>query len=300
MSASYEQDDHDYRYGEARGHTVKVSNRHASMPLAIHLRSNRFNDQAWMHCVYDTAYFDAAEVQALAGRVIHVLEQGLANVERPLAAFSLLTPADSQRLAHWNDQAADYRRDVTIHQRIEEQAAARPDALAVLHQGRTLSYAELNRRANALASHLREQGVRPDDRVVIVARRGLETLVALLAILKSGAAYVPVDPSHPDERLAYLLDDSAPVAVLAQAELLTRLPQLSVPLIELDNPRWLIYTSGSTGLPKGVMVEHRTVENLVHWHSAAFDLKAGGHTSSVAGFGFDAMAWEVWSALWRL
>jgi len=317
VSASYEQDDHDYRYGEARGHTVKVSNRHASMPLAIHLRSNRFNDQAWMHCVYDTAYFDAAEVQALAGRVIHVLEQGLANVERPLAAFSLLTPADSQRLAHWNDEAADYRRDVTIHQRIEEQAAARPDALAVLHQGRTLSYAELNRRANALASHLREQGVRPDDRVVIVARRGLETLVALLAILKSGAAYVPVDPSHPDERLAYLLDDSAPVAVLAQAELLTRLPQLSVPLIELDNPRWhagsdtnpevaglgaqhlayVIYTSGSTGLPKGVMVEHRTLSNLVDWHNRAFDLDQHSQVSSVAGFGFDAMAWEIWPTL---
>ncbi|WP_152974556.1 AMP-binding protein, partial [Pseudomonas asplenii] len=164
---------------------------------------------------------------------------------------------------------------------------------------------------------LQELGVRPDDRVAIVARRGLETLVALLAILKSGAAYVPVDPSHPDERLRYLLDDSAPVAVLAQRELLARLSPSSVPLIELDSQRWhagsdanpqvtglgaqhlayVIYTSGSTGLPKGVMVEHRTLSNLVDWHNRAFDLGRHSHVSSLAGFGFDAMAWEIWPTL---
>ncbi|KPA88169.1 amino acid adenylation enzyme/thioester reductase family protein [Pseudomonas asplenii] len=317
VSVSYEQDDHDYRYGQVPAHTVKVSNRHESMPLAIHLRSNRFNDRVWMHCVYDAAYFEAGEVEALAARVIHVLEQGLANARLPLAAFSLLAPQEAGRLAQWNDSVADYRHDVTLHRRIEEQAAARPEAVAAVHQGRSLSYAELNRRANALAAHLQELGVRPDDRVAIVARRGLETLVALLAILKSGAAYVPVDPSHPDERLRYLLDDSAPVAVLAQRELLARLSPSSVPLIELDSQRWhagsdanpqvtglgaqhlayVIYTSGSTGLPKGVMVEHRTLSNLVDWHNRAFDLGRHSHVSSLAGFGFDAMAWEIWPTL---
>ncbi|WRH90444.1 amino acid adenylation domain-containing protein [Pseudomonas fluorescens] len=168
-----------------------------------------------------------------------------------------------------------------------------------------------------MAHQLIEAGVRPDDRVAIVARRGLDTLVGLVAILKAGAGYVPVDPAHPTERLNYLLEDSAPVAVLTQSALRARLPELQVPLIDLDLHQWpsarietpsvpaltpqhlayVIYTSGSTGQPKGVMVEHRTLSNLVDWHCAAFDLHAGSHTSSLAGFGFDAMAWEVWPAL---
>ncbi|WP_155517810.1 amino acid adenylation domain-containing protein, partial [Pseudomonas viridiflava] len=158
--------------------------------------------------------------------------------------------------------------------------------------------------------------VRTDDRVAVMARRGLDTLVAMLAVLKSGAGYVPVDPSHPDERIAYLLSDSAPKVVLTQQALLARVPELAAPVIAFDQPTWperldnpqvagltsanlayVIYTSGSTGQPKGVMVEHRTLNNLIDWHCQAFDLQAGSHTASVAGFGFDAMAWEVWPAL---
>ncbi|WP_122857046.1 non-ribosomal peptide synthetase, partial [Pseudomonas viridiflava] len=127
---------------------------------------------------------------------------------------------------------------------------------------------------------------------------------------------VPVDPSHPDERIAYLLSDSAPKVVLTQQALLARVPELAAPVIAFDQPTWperldnpqvagltsanlayVIYTSGSTGQPKGVMVEHRTLNNLIDWHCQAFDLHAGSHTASVAGFGFDAMAWEVWPAL---
>ncbi len=204
----------------------------------------------------------------------------------------------------------------TLHTRIEAQAALTPEAIAAVHQGHSLSYAELNQHANQLAHHLLALGVKPDDRVAIVARRGLDTLAGLLAILKAGACYVPVDPSHPAERLSYLLSDSAPVVVLTQHALLARLPALEVPVIALDRVTWqhastdnpsvavtpknlayVIYTSGSTGLPKGVMVEHHTVANLVDWHCHAFDLCAGRHTASVAGFGFDAMAWEVWPAL---
>ncbi|WP_122859716.1 non-ribosomal peptide synthetase, partial [Pseudomonas viridiflava] len=178
------------------------------------------------------------------------------------------------------------------------------------------NYGELNLRANALAHHLISLGVRTDDRVAVMARRGLDTLVAMLAVLKSGAGYVPVDPSHPDERIAYLLSDSAPKVVLTQQALLARVPELAAPVIAFDQPTWperldnpqvagltsanlayVIYTSGSTGQPKGVMVEHRTLNNLIDWHCQAFDLHAGSHTASVAGFGFDAMAWEVWPAL---
>nr|QDF82259.1 non-ribosomal peptide synthetase [Pseudomonas sp.] len=232
--------------------------------------------------------------------------------------LSILPDAEREQLLHsFNATRANYPQGLTIAQRFEQQALERPQALAAVFADASLSYAELNRQANSLAHHLIASGVQPDDRVAIVARRGLDTLVGLVAILKAGAGYVPVDPAHPAERLSYLLQDSAPVVVLSQSDLRERLPALSVPLIDLDLRQWsneridnpslpalspqhlayVIYTSGSTGLPKGVMVEHQTLSNLVDWHCAAFDLHAGSHTSSLAGFGFDAMAWEVWPAL---
>ncbi|SNY23214.1 arthrofactin-type cyclic lipopeptide synthetase C [Pseudomonas sp. LAMO17WK12:I6] len=232
--------------------------------------------------------------------------------------LSILPDAEREQLLHsFNATRANYPQGLTIAQRFEQQALERPQALAAVFADASLSYAELNRQANSLAHHLIASGVQPDDRVAIVARRGLDTLVGLVAILKAGAGYVPVDPAHPAERLSYLLQDSAPVVVLSQSDLRERLPALTVPLIELDLHQWpnepidnpslpaltpqhlayVIYTSGSTGLPKGVMVEHQTLSNLVDWHCAAFDLHAGSHTSSLAGFGFDAMAWEVWPAL---
>ena len=258
-------------------------------------------------------------------RVCAYLQTALENLvtaleQAPHTALNQLSvvPAAEQRLLleQFNTTQALFPQGTTLQGRIEAQAALTPDAIAAVHQGRQLTYAELNQQANLLAHHLLALGVKPDDRVAIVARRGLDTLAGLLAILKAGAGYVPVDPSHPAERLHYLLSDSAPVAVLTQHALLGRLPELDVPVINLDRFTWqhhtasnpkvavgpkhlayVIYTSGSTGLPKGVMVEHHTVANLVDWHCSAFDLRAGRHTASVAGFGFDAMAWEVWPAL---
>ena len=266
-----------------------------------------------------------ASTQVDPHRVCAYLHTALENLvtaleQAPHTALDQLSvvPAAEQRLLlqQFNATQAVFPQGTTLHGRIEAQAALTPDAIAAVHEGRQLTYAELNQQANLLAHHLLALGVRPDDRVAIVARRGLDTLAGLLAILKAGAGYVPVDPSHPAERLSYLLSDSAPVAVLTQHALLARLPELEVPVINLDRFTWqhhsasnpkvavgptnlayVIYTSGSTGLPKGVMVEHHTVANLVDWHCSAFDLRAGRHTASVAGFGFDAMAWEVWPAL---
>ncbi|WP_122257389.1 non-ribosomal peptide synthetase, partial [Pseudomonas salomonii] len=301
-------------FGQVQARAIKVSNHHEPLPIAFHLRSNRYQDTACLHCVYNEAWFREDEVQALAQRFTWLLEQGLANTALTLAEFTLVTPAEQLRLQQWNATAHAPASPQTLHRRIEAQAVRTPDAIAVAHLGRQLTYAQLDQQANALAHQLLEHGVQPDDRVAIVARRGLDTVAGLLAILKSGACYVPVDPAHPAERLNYLLHDSSPVAVLTPHDLLARLPMLDVPIIRLDLPThgrsdsppvavtpsnlaYVIYTSGSTGLPKGVMVEHHTVSNLVDWHCRAFNLHAGSHTASVAGFGFDAMAWEVWPAL---
>ncbi len=314
LSVSFEQDDHDLRFGQVQARAIKVSNHHEPLPIAFHLRSNLHQASASLHCVYNQAYFQHADVQALAQGFTWLLEQGLEDTAREVGAFSLITPAEHTQLQAWNATAQPTAEPHTLHARIEAQAARTPHAVAAVQQGQQLTYAQLNRQANALAHHLIERGVQADDRVAILARRGLDTLVGLLAILKSGACYVPIDPAHPAERLHYLLQDSAPVVVLTQQDLLPRLPGLDVPVIVLGHPTlhpgsnpgvpvspahlaYVIYTSGSTGLPKGVMVEHHTVANLVDWHCRAFDLHAGSHTASVAGFGFDAMAWEVWPAL---
>ncbi|PKA73026.1 arthrofactin-type cyclic lipopeptide synthetase A [Pseudomonas baetica] len=317
LTVSYELDDQEHIYGQARGHVVKVSNHQEAAPLAIYLRSNRFDEQAWLHIAYSPMYFEEGEVEAFAERLLSVVEQGLENPQLHVTEFGLLSPTETALLQQWNDTRVIYPQGLTIVQRFEARAAQQPQALAAVEEGQPLTYAELNRQANALAHRLLEHGVQPDDRVALVARRGLDTLVGLLATLKAGAGYVPIDPAHPAERLNYLLNDSAPVIVLTQSALRARLPKLDVPVIDLNlrdwpadnlaNPRvagltpanlaYVIYTSGSTGLPKGVMVEHGTLGNLVDWHCDAFDLRAGQHTSSLAGFGFDAMAWEVWPAL---
>ncbi|WP_231421813.1 non-ribosomal peptide synthetase [Pseudomonas sp. Leaf59] len=258
--------------------------------------------------------------QRLCGYMHNAVEQLVGALENnPRTALNqlhILPPAERDTLLRdFNATARDFPRGQTLHGAFEVQAERQPQAVAVQQDGESLTYQQLNQRANQLAHHLLTLGVQPDDRVAICCRRGPQMLVGLLGILKAGAGYVPIDPAYPAERIGYLLQDSAPVAVLAESSTRELLGEVSS--IDLHDPRWqqqavdnpqlanltpahlayVIYTSGSTGQPKGVMVEHRSVENLLHWHCAAFGLKASGHTSSVAGFGFDAMAWEVWPAL---
>ncbi|MDD1013905.1 non-ribosomal peptide synthetase [Pseudomonas rubra] len=317
LMLSYEEDDNELRFGQTASHSVMICNGHGPTPLSIHLRSNSHSAKACLHLVYSHAWFSAEEVQALAERLLCVLEQGLQRPELSIAAFDLLTDSEHARLHAWNATSVPAACQALIHRRIEAQAGAWPHAVAALHNGQQLSYGELNRRADILARHLIALGTQPEQRVAVVARRGLDTLVGLLAVLKSGAAYVPIDPAQPRERLAYLLDDSAPQVVLTQASLSERLPAHGRPQIELDccdwsealdsrlvtvaqsanNLAYVIYTSGSTGEPKGVMVEHRMLANLVDWSCSAFELGPGRQQSCLAGFGFDAMAWEVWPAL---
>ncbi|WP_289812302.1 AMP-binding protein, partial [Acinetobacter nosocomialis] len=152
----------------------------------------------------------------------------------------MLTAPEHQRLRAWNMTAmsAAHTAPCLIQQRIELQARTQPGALAACFGDQTLSYGELDHRASALAQHLASLGVGPERRVAVVAQRGLDTLVGLLAVLKAGGAYVPVDPAHPAERIAYLLQDSAPHVVLTLSRFAPRLPKHGRPQIELDDPSW--------------------------------------------------------------
>ena len=205
--------------------------------------------------------------------------------------LEVLSEEERERVVHeWNDTATEYPREKCVHELFEEQVEKSPEAVAVVFEDATLTYGALNRRANQLGHYLRELGVRPDSRVAICVERGFEMIVGLLGILKAGGAYVPLDPAYPEERLRYMLEDSAPVALLTQGHLQGLFPQQqpSLPVVDLNETAawshqpesnlssssmgltpehlaYVIYTSGSTGTPKGVMIEHRGVCNLLDW-----------------------------------
>ena len=194
-----------------------------------------------------------------------------------VSGLEVLPEEERRKLLYdWNDTATEFPADRCIHELFEQQVAATPEATAVVYEDASLSYQELNQRANRVAHALRERGVKPDDRVALCLERGLEMVIGLLGVLKAGGAYVPLDPAYPAERLRYMLEDSAPVALLTQSHLEALLTGFSpaLPVLDLtEEARWaqqpdsnpqragltpehlayVIYTSGSTGMPKGVI-----------------------------------------------
>ncbi|WP_422645964.1 non-ribosomal peptide synthetase [Xenorhabdus vietnamensis] len=244
--------------------------------------------------------------------------------QRLIRDISILPATERQQLlVDFNATQRKFPQNSLIHQLFEAQAENHPDTIAIVFGEQTCSYGELNRRANQLAHHLILLGVRPDDRVAICTERSLDLIVGLLAILKAGGAYVPLDPTYPAERLAYMLEDSAPVVLLTQANQADRLfysGSVSTPMVVLGtqnsflaehpthNPdrqalglrshhlAYVIYTSGSTGQPKGVMIEHRSVLRLII-NNGFTDIGPDDCVAHCANIAFDASTWEIWSAL---
>jgi amino acid adenylation domain-containing protein len=224
---------------------------------------------------------------------------------RPLASLDVLPPDERELILHgWNATAAPWPQDACLHELFQAQAARTPDAVAVVHGDQRLTYAQLDARANGLAHQLRGLGVGPDDRVAVCATRALPTIVALLGVLKAGGAYVPLDPSYPDDRLRFMVADSAPVVVLVDGAApgwadgrvsvdMTQPLTADAPHVggvSPDHLAYVIYTSGSTGWPKGVMVEHRNAVASTFARSLAYPapqrfllLSSFSFDSSVAG-----------------
>ncbi|HEX2190550.1 MAG TPA: condensation domain-containing protein, partial [Longimicrobiaceae bacterium] len=181
--------------------------------------------------VFATALFERATVERYAGYLRRVLAGMAADETRPVDRLTLLSDEERRLVTEeWNRTEAPYPADSFIHERFEAQAGRTPDAVAVVYEDRRLTYGELNARANRLAHHLRGLGVGPDVRVGICVERGFELVVAVLGVLKSGGAYLPLDPGYPQERLLDMVQDSAPVVLLTQGSLTGRLTGLDVPL----------------------------------------------------------------------
>jgi amino acid adenylation domain-containing protein len=267
---------------------------------------------------YATDLFDQERMERFLGHFETLLDAALADPDRPLSTLALLTPAERrQALVEWNDTAIRYPLDVCLHELIEQQVRATPGAVALVGEQGSLTYAELNRRANQLAHWLRAHGVGPDVPVGVCMERSLELEVALLAVLKAGGAYVPLDPSYPAERLAFMVEETRVPVVLAQERLRAVAPARGarvlcldgewerlraeappswdtdpVPLAGPENLAYIIYTSGSTGRPKGAMNTHRGICNRLLWMQDAYRLGPADRVLQKTPFSFDVSVWE--------
>ncbi|QKZ07661.1 non-ribosomal peptide synthase/polyketide synthase [Pseudomonas eucalypticola] len=274
--------------------------------------------QLSVHYSYDRRFFDSQAVEQVAGHFGQLLLGLVEDAQQALGEMQLLKGDEQQQiLVDWNRTAQPYPAEQCVHQLVEAQAARTPDAVALVHGEQELTYQQLNGRANQLARHLRKLGIGPDVLVGVALARGLDLVVSLLAILKAGGAYVPLDPAYPQERLAYMLQDSQARVLLSHASLLEHLPQdtpahlvlldtlelqdsASDNLTPLSAPQNLavsIYTSGSTGLPKGVLIEHRNIAALIGWAHTVYsqdDLKGVLACTSIC---FDLSVWELFVTL---
>ncbi|MDE2247008.1 MAG: amino acid adenylation domain-containing protein [Xanthomonadaceae bacterium] len=271
-----------------------------------------------LECQYSRALFDGATVRQWLAHWQTLLQAMVACADtEALGRLPLLADIERRKvLEKFNDTRVPYPADACLHELIEAQVERTPEAIAVSHEGAALSYAQLNASANRLAHYLRQSGVRPDQRVAMFAERSLEMVIGLLAILKSGAAYVPLDPELPAERLHDMLADCTPVAVLTQQALgarLAGLPLSRAPLaLDGAEPAWaaqpvanppradlldshlayVIYTSGSTGKPKGAMNEHRGIVNRLRWMQQMFPLDGADAVLQKTPYSFDVSVWE--------
>ena len=268
---------------------------------------------------YDTDLFDDVTVARMAEHFKTLVAAGLANPEARLSELTLLTEAEeNQLLSQWNDTRADYPERSFVHHLFEAQAAQAPDAIALIFQDEGITYGELNRRANRLALHLRDSGVGPEKLVGIYLKRSPGMVVGMLAVLKAGGAYLPLDPLCPKARLAFMLDETGPWLLLTESQLTGQLPECAARVFRIDaewqtvalnndenlgndlaadNLAYVLYTSGSTGRPKGVMVSYRSLNNFLAATNNSFKPETAGVWLAVTNNSFDLSILEL---LWTI
>ncbi|MEM7758012.1 MAG: condensation domain-containing protein, partial [Cyanobacteria bacterium P01_A01_bin.40] len=268
---------------------------------------------------YNTDLFDEATIACMANHFCSLLSGIVDNPEQPISQFPLLTTVEQQQiLFDWNNTQTEYPQDQCFPQLFEQQAEQTPNAVAVVFQDQQLTYHELNQRANSLAHYLQKLGVKPEFKVGLCVERSPEMIIGMLGILKAGGAYLPLDPTYPPARLAFMLSDSQVSILLTTQKLTDQLPQLPTQIICLDtdhnllaeanqtnpdskvtvnNLAYLIYTSGSTGTPKGVLVTHEGLVNLTQDKIRTCQVKASSRILQFFSFSFDASIPEIVMAL---
>ncbi|ARF54293.1 non-ribosomal peptide synthetase [Streptomyces gilvosporeus] len=307
--------------------TEDVATGAAKIDLAFNMEELRTDERAFAGLAgtveFATDLFDRSTAEQLAARLGRLLRAAVANAARPLTELDVLDAAERHRmLVEWNDTARPVTA-VPLPELFQSQAARTPDAPAVEHGATVLTYAELNSRANRLAHRLIAQGIGPENIVALALPRSADLVTAVLAVLKAGAAYLPVDPDYPGERIAYMLEDAAPVAVVTDRASGRTLPGTHVPVLTMEDaadgavdgaaydpsdadrtmpllpghPAYVIYTSGSTGRPKGVVVAHSGMAGFAADKIERCGVEPGSRVSQFASPSFDASVLELWLAL---
>jgi amino acid adenylation domain-containing protein len=295
---------------------LPFSRRSSEMDLTLFL--TEVSDSLHASFQYRTALFDGARIERMSGHFVKLLEEVVASPTCRVSEVSLLSHRErDQILSGWNHTVTDYPRRSTIQEIFEAQADQTPERIALVFEKTKLSYRELNTRANQVAHHLRKQGVETGQLVGVGMNRSCEMVIALLGILKAGCAYVPLDPSYPDERLHLMVEDTHLTCLLTQESLLTKFSQNGVKIVCLDSDwktikdqstaslpcsitadalAYVIYTSGSTGRPKGVCIPHRGVVSLVKGTDYV-DFNANHVFLQLAPLAVDPSTFEIWGAL---
>ncbi|EWM18586.1 condensation domain-containing protein [Kutzneria sp. 744] len=269
---------------------------------------------------YAADLFDRASVVAMADRLLRVVRQVVADPDLPVATVDVLTPAERTRLTHLAGTATDPP-EVTVAELARRRSAAFPDAIAVECGATVLTYRELHARANRLARHLAAEGIGPESVVGVSLPRTADLVTTLLGILVSGAAYLPIDPRYPSQRLGFMLSDAAPDVIITDRDTRSVLPDTDRPCrllddldldhgdgtdltdadrvapLRPDNTAYLMYTSGSTGTPKGVAITHATVVNDIRCLAEVVGLRAGSRMLAATSINFDVSVFEIFTAL---
>ncbi|MCM3338074.1 non-ribosomal peptide synthase/polyketide synthase [Paenibacillus sp. MER TA 81-3] len=269
---------------------------------------------------YNTDLFNPDTIARMQEHYRTLLQAAVQNCSQYIADLVLLTRSEQQQFVYeWNDTDVPYATAQCVHELVAERAEQMPERIAVTCGSEQITYEELNKRANSLAHYLLEQGIDNQSVVGIYAIRSIDLVLAQLAVLKTGAAYMPIDPAYPRERVAYMLQDANVTVLLTKERYLEHIPTEPIQSIicldrnnspyegrYTDNPdivsipsdlAYVIYTSGSTGQPKGVEIEHNSLLNLVFWHRRAYGVTPDDRATLLAGTAFDASVWELWPYL---
>ncbi|HSU17612.1 amino acid adenylation domain-containing protein [Longimicrobium sp.] len=268
---------------------------------------------------YDPGRLDAESVRAVLGGLRNVLERIAEDASRPIADLTPLDAAEARRITRDLDgDVPENPRGDTVHALFEAAAARTPDAVALAHGGERIAYAELNARANRLARRLRALGVTAETPVGVCLARTPDLVAALLAVLKAGGAYIPLDPAYPSDRLGWMLGDAGAPLVIAQRGTAAAIAGTAARVLLLDDEReaigreseddpepvttagnlaWILYTSGSTGRPKGVQIEHRSAAAFLHWMRKWVPEEEMGGILFSTSISFDVSVAEIFFAL---
>jgi amino acid adenylation domain-containing protein len=291
-----------------------LSRENKTSKFDLSLTSYELEDKLYFDLEYGTKLFKEETMIQFAKHFESFLREVVKDQEEAITDLDFLSEEEKKRLLYdFNDTAVDYPRDKTIVDLFEEEVAKNPDQIAVVFEEKKLTYRELNEKANKLAHYItKNYKIKADDRVALILERSERMIISILGVLKTGAAYLPIDPDYPGERKQYMLDDSDAIAVITDQEMIPAYKKKTVSLLEIDLEKeskenlgrkisptdliYVIYTSGSTGKPKGVMLEHGNLTNLIYYHYQETEILFK-KVLQFANFSFDVSFQEVFVTL---